>query len=509
MNMPTVQFQSGWHTQDVVHRRVIAPALERVYWRARNASGEEVWLAEYPRLGDSLECFARLSRMPRHVGLPLVRILETDADGLVRLGVAVPAGIAPLGDRLRNGTTMPPAERLACFHQVAHALDALHACGIAHRNLSPEAVLWNGEHAVLLDAGWPDEVDLGLPEAATARLAPERREGAEADGRSDQFLLARLWLALCGHEVPDHTLLWDLIDLRPEPERRVLEDASMSDPEHRFPDCAAFAERLRHVLGVGPSVPAESTASGKAWLARLFPPAAPSPRTLSLPEYRALVRPLGRPTEAQIDAYIDYLVGKHSWYKHLPAVLPGAIFTLFIDPVAGMIREQIDGGPPQWRDIAEDETLRHYSMMPTSEYRRRFACLGYRTIEAPPLSLPADERASAALAEPRHFDTVESEFGLPKELISAGSAEVTAVIHELGKAVFVWDRVVGDPGLRNSLPHGSWPERSGGQGTLDRIADCLQQRDEAGIAALIAPERRHQLAALRAAARRVVALCFD
>lgn len=506
---PKVCFQSGWTTHDVVRLRALAPGVEIIHWRAVRQSGEVAWIAAYPCDEDNFRIQMVLNRIPRHVGLPKTAILEAYAEGGLLVGFEVPEGLRPLGDRLRGGRAMPREERLACLDQVAQALDALHARGVSHRNLAPEAVLWDGEFALLLDSGWPDPVDLGAGEEAAQRLAPERRAGAEPDARSDQYLLAMLWLAMSGDGADALSDLPRALARRPLREQAALKRALDAEPGKRFPSCHAFTEALRADLGLEPPAPAECTRVGRAWFDHLFPPPPPPPVPLSLEQYRALVRPLGRPTAKQIDAYVDYLVTKHSWYKHLPALAPGVVFTVFINPMAGMIRSGLDEAHMEWCELGADDPIWHYSMMPTAEYRQRFGHLGYGSTASPEFSLYGADRQQAYGAEPRYFDTSEGRFVLPREVAIAGSTEVTAVIHPYARSDFVWNNALGMPPALDDLPAGAWPDRSGGLAVLRQIAECAARGDVDGIEALIVLERAIQHAELRTAARRMVALCFD
>jgi hypothetical protein len=51
--------------------------------------------------------------------------------------------------------------------------------------------------------------------------------------------------------------------------------------------------------------------------------------------YRKLIARLPIPTVEQTENFAAYMVGAHSWYKHLPCHPPGAPFSFFLDPNAG------------------------------------------------------------------------------------------------------------------------------------------------------------------------------
>ncbi len=234
---------------------------------------------------------------------------------------------------------------------------------------------------------------------------------------------------------------------------------------------------------------------------------------MSLVDYRELVRPLGRPSEAQIDAYVEYLAGKHSWYKHLPLLLPGTIFTLFINPLAGMIQGSEGNGPLRWMEVGSTDECFHYSMMPTVEYRSRFGHFGYGSAAAQQFGLHGVRVHRDYGAEPWVFNTVNGERALPVEICEAGSVEVTGVVHQIASSHWLWERLFAGESRHGPAVEGIWPERSGGAKTLEDLVAIATDpkrshgQDEA-IETLIDPERQAQLSDLRAAARRVVDLCF-
>ena len=96
----------------------------------------------------------------------------------------------------------------------------------------------------------------------------------------------------------------------------------------------------------------------------------------------------------------------------------------------------------------------HYSAIPTAKYRTRFGFLSYAFKV---VAIRGED------AQPQ---------GLPKPILDAGKAELTAVIHPLSPACHFWD-------LRGAEPHRDfdWPSESGGQATLQKIFDrCAEMR---------------------------------
>ena len=179
-------------------------------------------------------------------------------------------------------------------------------------------------------------------------------------------------------------------------------------------------------------------------------------RSLTLSKYIDLIEGVPLPTRQQRENFVEFVSHAHSWYKHLPAALPGSPFYFFVDKYAGWDRVIAEDGTAAFSERAEQGF--HYSAIPTGQYRTRFGHLAYSSdsgvtvfLEETPLVLPRD-----------HVPAVPSDdaqmCGLPTEILKAGVAHLTAVIHSLSATRMPpWDRI------------GDWPEESGGQAALDRI----------------------------------------
>ena len=171
--------------------------------------------------------------------------------------------------------------------------------------------------------------------------------------------------------------------------------------------------------------------------------------------YLALVRELPLPTVEQRRNFVEYVATAHSWYKHLPASLPGAPFYFFVDRAAGCDWLALRDGS---NAIAERTGQGfHYSSIPTAEYRTRFGFLSYSCesgtavfLSGEPLTLPRDKVVAIPGEDARPCY-------LPQAILDAGRAELTAVIH---------------PHFSDSawcLRADNWPTESGGQMTLQRM----------------------------------------
>ncbi|MFT3914709.1 MAG: protein kinase [Anaeromyxobacteraceae bacterium] len=160
-----------------------------------------------------------------------------------------------LQERLRE-RPLPEAEVLAFSRQIAAALEAAHASGIAHRDLEPGNVL-------LLPDGRVKVTGLGLSRpsgrnlsagGAPPFLAPEQWRGEPGDARSDVFALGVIMFQALTGNIPyavagSHTdalergatprpvgVHWELAD--------VISRCLHRDPRRRFRDGAEVAHAL-------------------------------------------------------------------------------------------------------------------------------------------------------------------------------------------------------------------------------------------------------------------------
>src|SRR5262245_61515832 len=96
-------------------------------------------------------------------------------------------------------------------------------------------------------------------------------------------------------------------------------------------------------------------------------------------DYIDCIRNLPRPSDEQVDAFVEYVAHAHSWHKHLPLLPPGKAFVFYLNPNAG--REWMwtkRGGKYRDRtyDIPYNERF-HYTWQPTEQYIQRFGYLDY------------------------------------------------------------------------------------------------------------------------------------
>lgn len=422
-----------------------------------------------------------------------------------------------LTDALAGGDLDGEALIRACY-DAARAIDHLERIGVtAHRNIEPGHLAWSTSGSRALCAAYPDRVELGAVEAASGFLAPERVRGDPASSRSDQFALAISYIiARTGNNPLIPNELAVLSGQRPVPlqglypaETAVLRRALDADPRQRWPDARSFILALADTQ----SVPRErlDSEAGQSGSFSASPAhvSGGTPKAPRLDAYRRLFRETPPPTADQINAFVEHVASKHSWYKHLPMTPPGVRFIVYLDPGAGMQHYRLNDGTSGFRDIGPDDTLFHHAMKPTSEYRRLFGHLNVLDQGAPSFALYSD-------AGEVQFDTgpgilIDGEIKpIPEEIAFSGSVLVTAMLHERSGEYWLWERHFEDSEHEPSR----WPAESGGPVIVDAIR-CLWREQkslhhyQSVIEQLVKPERDRQRALLRRQIERMLALVYD
>lgn len=141
---------------------------------------------------ETLERFRREGRVLASLNHPSIATIHSfeEVDGLCFFTMEFIAG-ETLSERLRSGP-LPPRVAIEICSQVASALEAAHAKGIIHRNLSSQNVRFTPQGLVkILDFGMTDARQRGLSEAMFA---------VEDDPRADIWAFGSLLLeCLTGH----------------------------------------------------------------------------------------------------------------------------------------------------------------------------------------------------------------------------------------------------------------------------------------------------------------------
>jgi hypothetical protein len=160
---------------------------------------------------------------------------------------------------------------------------------------------------------------------------------------------------------------------------------------------------------------------------------------LTLGEYRELLAGVPTPSREQMEGFARFVSTAHSWYKHLPLLPPGIPMTFFLDPGAGTQRIVDRRGRMQQVDRLKSGF--HYSWLPTAEYRDRFGHPAFARTAGTVVTLigadgselvPPDNQP--ALFEPGRAELVS----LPNEVLEAGVAYVSGVIHTRASYPVLW-----------------------------------------------------------------------
>lgn len=178
----------GGGGQAVVHRARHAtlgrPAAIKLVHRA-------VWADPGFRVRFRRECEALLALSHPHI-VPILDAGEQGGRGFLVMALARRGSLA---GRLADGP-LAPAEAVALLGPVADALDAAHAAGLVHRDVTPANILLDPDGPWLGDFGIARRVDAtamtaeGQLVGTAGFLAPEVIEGRPAGPASDRYSLA-------------------------------------------------------------------------------------------------------------------------------------------------------------------------------------------------------------------------------------------------------------------------------------------------------------------------------
>ncbi len=192
-------------------------------------------------------------------------------------------GLAYIFMELVNGPTLeqilsgsPPSGDtfLSILRQTCGALDYAHKKGIVHRDIKPANIMVDESGAVkITDFGVAKVVSAQMTQSGTMMgtpnyMSPEQIQGADVDGRADQFAVAVIAYEVLTGEKPfagDHlaTLLYRIVSEDPVPARRmnpalgerveqVLGKALSKDAGGRYATCMEFYRELQAACEASP-----------------------------------------------------------------------------------------------------------------------------------------------------------------------------------------------------------------------------------------------------------------
>jgi YVTN family beta-propeller protein len=227
---------------------------------------------------DFRDRFLRESELAASLDHPnVIPIFEAgEADGHLFIAMRYVAG-SDLKKLLASGP-LEPADAVGLAAQIASALDAAHAGGLAHRDVKPSNVLVapgagarGADHVYLSDFGLTQR--LGDAERPTAReplmatiayVSPEQIRGEQVDDRADVYSFGCLFYECLAGVPPfrassDAALLFAHLEQEPPrlsergfPEAidAVIERALAKDPDERYETVTALVDAARDALGV-------------------------------------------------------------------------------------------------------------------------------------------------------------------------------------------------------------------------------------------------------------------
>jgi hypothetical protein len=239
--------------------------------------------------------FLRESRAAAAVDSPhIIPVYEAgEAEGLLYIAMQLAAGGDLAGLMRRSGGRLAPSTAVSFVAQLASALDAAHAAGLVHRDVTPRNVLVDmvaGQpgHVYLSDFGLSKGIQSSAGRTMTGQFvgtldysAPEQISHGRVDGQADQYALGCVAFALLTGTPPFHrptavATLYAQVQapvpaataLQPELPTAVdsvLARALAKSPDGRYAHCSEFAAALQEALA-----PARRGAAtgGQAWPAR-------------------------------------------------------------------------------------------------------------------------------------------------------------------------------------------------------------------------------------------------
>jgi len=253
----------GGGGQAVVHRARHAssrvPAAVKVFHRS-------VWTDPAFRVRSRRERDALMALDHPNI-IPILDWGEDDGRGYLAMRLA---GGGSLAERIARGP-LRPAEALAVLSGVASALDAAHAAGLLHRDVTPGNILLDPEGPWLADFGIARRLDAtiltgeGQLIGTAGYMAPEIISGGRASPASDRYALAAVaFEALTGRRVFSAEALGgvlyahahrtpprpsEVVEALPRALDEAMAQALAKDPRERPASAGALVASLEWALG--------------------------------------------------------------------------------------------------------------------------------------------------------------------------------------------------------------------------------------------------------------------
>jgi serine/threonine-protein kinase len=213
--------------------------------------------------------FLRESQLAASLDHPNVMpILRAGEEGS-HLYIAMKLVRGSLATLLRRNEPLELPRAIHIVEQVAAALDAIHAIGLVHRDVTPSNILLDSlagasDHVYLADFGLSKHRGLVSGTGLVGKpdyVAPEQIRGDAVDGRADQYSLACVLYECITGEPPfaaasEITVIGSHLSREPEPVTTRRPDAPAGlakpiaralakTPEERFASCAEFVAAVR------------------------------------------------------------------------------------------------------------------------------------------------------------------------------------------------------------------------------------------------------------------------
>ncbi len=246
-----------------------------------------------PQLADDAEFrqrFVREARLTASVhDAKIVDVYDAgEQDGVLYIVMRFVDGV-DLRTVLQDGGRCSPRRAVAICSDVAQALDAAHAAGLTHRDVTPSNILLSGsgerETALLTDFGLVKQVDAsGQTKSGTwlgtlAFVSPEALRDDPIDHRADVYALGCVLYRICSGEPPfprEHdaaTIAAHLGDAAPPVSAKsdapqaldaVIAKAMAKEPADRYSSAGEFAAAARAAVGSAAALTADDVVTQSA-----------------------------------------------------------------------------------------------------------------------------------------------------------------------------------------------------------------------------------------------------